>query len=143
VIRVTGNTWKRAAAAVAAATGLAVSAPAAAQAATVSGEVHDFYYSCDATVILTDNLAGSPGRIEAWGGWSCPNPTQWGGNLQITLYRNGAKVATTSKNFGLSVSDSVGVSVPNPSGKQNWKATIRFSATLSGGATVNTGTLSS
>src|SRR5215218_2224026 len=92
------NMTRRIATPIAVAATAILMAASPASAATSSGVQDNFQFSCDASVYITDSLIGSPGRIEAWGGFSCPNPQQWGGVLEVEIYRNGVKVASGIKN---------------------------------------------
>jgi hypothetical protein len=99
-----------------------------AHAETSSGHHDNFWYSCDASVYITDDLIGSPGKIEAWGGFAC-NRQYWGGVMRLRINKNGAKVKEVTKNVpgGAAMSDHIDATVANSPGRQNWSATMWLS----------------
>ena len=101
---------------------LSVASPAAAQ--TAIGLKDDFFFGCDASVYISDSLPGSPGKIEAWGGYSCPSPTKWAGSMRIKIYKGSRVVAEAAKGTGEASTDHVSVSASNASGTQEWRATL-------------------
>lgn len=103
---------------------LATAGPAAA--ATASGEQENFYNQCDALVYISDTLIGSPGKVEAWGGWSCPQSLKFVGTLKIELKNGNAVVKKDEKaSRGDSTLD-VNATTNNISGVQNWHADLKI-----------------
>ncbi|MCM4083644.1 hypothetical protein [Paractinoplanes hotanensis] len=101
---------------------LAVSAaPAAAQ--TAAGVADNFYGSCDASVYVSDDLTGSPGKVEAWGGYTCPTSFDYVGQLRLTLRDGTATIGTDQKAVN-GPTDHVDVTADNVSGVQNWHADL-------------------
>jgi hypothetical protein len=99
-----------------------------AYAETSSGHHDNFWYSCDASVYITDDLIGSPGKIEAWGGFACLRQ-YWGGVMRLKIRKNGATVKEVVKNVpgGAAMTDHIDATVANSSGRQNWSATLTMS----------------
>jgi hypothetical protein len=103
---------------------LATGGPAAA--ATAIGEQESFFNQCDALVFVSDTLIGSPGKIEAWGGWACPQSFKFVGELKIELKNGNALVKNDQKaSRGLSTLD-VNATTDNISGLQNWHADLKI-----------------
>ncbi|GIH07099.1 hypothetical protein Rhe02_51660 [Rhizocola hellebori] len=119
-----------------------VQAPAMAK--TASGVDENFWAGCDASLYVSDSVIGSPGKIEAWGGWSCPSPAVWGGVLTIDLYRNGTKVASQAKNYDKFAATGHGeVTATNIAGSQNWYAKLWMSGAIYAEVRITTGTIAS
>ncbi|MED7931950.1 hypothetical protein SMD20_47550 [Nonomuraea sp. LP-02] len=108
---------------------------------TSTGDLENWVGNCDAVVAISDDLIGSPGRIEAWGGYSCSNPQKWGGVLRIQIFKGSQKVADKVANWPLGTTGHVETSVANTSGTQAWYAKMIISSTMSQGGTVRTGTI--
>ena len=103
---------------------LATGGPA--NAATASGEQLNFFNQCDALVYISDTLIGSDGKVEAWGGWSCPTSFRFVGELSIELKNGNSVVKKTQKaTRGASTLD-VSATTTNSSGKQNWHADLKI-----------------
>lgn len=132
-------TWIATALVVPTAAVLGLASPASA--ATVTGLQNDFYSNCDAIVMASDALIGSPYRIEAWGGFSCMQPTVWGGDMRITLYRDGAKVAENEKHVNEIFSGEISTGTDNVPGTQRWKVDIWLFRPRMTPALVSTGEL--
>jgi hypothetical protein len=133
-----------AAVAVAACSAALVSATAVpAAAATASGVADNWIGQCDASVYVSDDLIGSAGKIEAWGGYVCPTGYHFIGQLRITL----RKGKTTAKTYGKNVqgdSHHVDVTVPNAAGNQDWHADLwLFRPGMSDAIVVSTGVVRS
>ncbi|WP_144420344.1 hypothetical protein [Micromonospora haikouensis] len=107
-----------------------------AMALSSTGFKDSFFNQCDANVTIDDALVGSPGKIEAWGGYVCPTGSTWAGTMTITIKRNGVAVKKTDKAAnGKESSDSVNAAVADDAGTQDWQATLTlfrpgFSQTL-------------
>jgi hypothetical protein len=102
---------------------LATTGPAAA--ATASGIEDNFFNQCDASVYVSDSLIGSSGKIEAWGGYSCPTSFKFVGQIKIEL-KNGSKVVKVDqKNVNASTGD-VNATVVNKAGRQRWHADLKI-----------------
>jgi hypothetical protein len=105
--------------------GLLLATTGPASAATAIGTADDFFQQCDASVYVTDSLIGSSGKIEAWGGFVCPQSFKFVGQVRIDL-KNGTKVVKTdAKNVNAST-DSVNATVTNSSGVQSWHADLKI-----------------
>ncbi len=100
---------------------VATATPAAA--ATAMGVADDWFQLCDASVTVTDDLIGSPGKIEAWGGYSCPTGFRFEGQMKITLKKGNTKAKEHAKNVKGST-DHVDVTVNNAAGLQDWHADL-------------------
>lgn len=111
-----------------------------AQAQTSTGVKDDFYYSCDASVYITDDLIGSPGKIEAWGGFSCAQQ-YWGGTMRVEIWRNNVKVAEASKGIASAMTDHVDATTNNASGTQSWQAKLWLARPLSDSVLLTTGVI--
>jgi hypothetical protein len=95
-----------------------------AHADTAIGVADDFFAQCDANVFVSDDLIGSDGKIEAWGGYSCPQSYKFTGQIKIIL-KDGSKRVGKPKAKGVNAStDFVGITVANKAGKQKWHADL-------------------
>ena len=99
----------------------ATAGPASAK--TSSGIWDDFFVQCDASVYVPDSLTGSPGKVEAWGGYSCPTSFKFIGEIKLQLKNGNTAVKTDQKNVNASTGD-VNATVTNSSGTQNWHADL-------------------
>jgi hypothetical protein len=126
----------------AAASAIIAGAAAPAHAETSIGVHDNFFFSCDASVYITDSLIGSPGKIEAWGGFVCDRQ-YWGGVMRLQIRRNGSKVAEVTKNVpgGAAMTGHIDATVTNISGRQNWQAVMWLSRPGSGTVVVSTGVI--
>jgi hypothetical protein len=98
---------------------LAITPPATA--ATAMGVLDGFFGRCDASVYVSDSLIGSPGKIEAWGGYSCPQSFKFIGEVKLVLKNGNAVVQETQKAVNQATND-VNITVTNSPGVQNWHA---------------------
>lgn len=101
---------------------LIVASPAAAH--TSIGDKPNFFLECDASVYITNELVGSPGKIEAWGGFVCPSNLKWAGDLRLQILRNNAVVRNEQKHAPQSSSDHIDATYDNTVGTQNWQAKL-------------------
>jgi hypothetical protein len=121
-----------------------VGAAAPASAITSSGHHDNFFYSCDASVYISDTLIGSPGKIEAWGGFSCAGH-YWGGRMTLQIFKNGQQVKEVIKDVakGAARTDHIDGWVANSSGSQRWSAKLWLFRPMSGTTLIATGEITS
>jgi hypothetical protein len=94
-----------------------------ASAATAVGIAEGFFRGCDASVYVSDDLIGSAGKVEAWGGFVCAPGRTFVGQMRITLKKGNTKAKEHAKNVNGST-DHVEVTVANSAGKQDWHADL-------------------
>ncbi|MEU8409351.1 hypothetical protein AB0C19_24410 [Micromonospora sp. NPDC048842] len=119
---------------------LALASPASAKSST--GFADDFFPRCDANVTVADDLVGSVGKIDAYGGFFCETGREFSGTMTLQLFKNGAKVSEAKKGVNGN-GDSLGITVSNPVNPQDWRAKLTifrpgFSSTI-----IDTGTIRS
>lgn len=120
----TTKSWATVAIAGATVTLMAVTAAPAA-AATATGVADSFFNRCDASVFISDTLTGSDGKVEAWGGFSCPQSLKFIGQIKIEL-KNGTKTVAKKQIAVNASTDSVSATVVNSKGKQRWHADLKI-----------------
>lgn len=111
-------------------------------AGTAIGVADNFYGDCDASVYVSDEVVGSAGKVEAWGGYSCPSTFTYVGQLKIVLYKNGVSAGSSAKNVKGST-DSVSTTATNTSGVQSWRADLTIFRPGSDSVIVSTGVVRS
>jgi hypothetical protein len=93
---------------------------------------------CDAQVYVSDTTTS--GKVEAFGGFSCPSSVQLIGNVTAILYRNGKEVCSKGRHFSLASTSHAECAVTDSSGSQKWKAKLRVATPgTSGSVTITTG----
>ena len=97
--------------------------------------------SCDALVYVSDTT--SSGKVEAFGGFSCPSNVKLIGHLTVVLYRNGTQVCSSGHGYNLVTTDSEQCAITDNSGNQRWKARLRITTPdTTGGVNIVTGEIS-
>ncbi|GGK90759.1 hypothetical protein [Mangrovihabitans endophyticus] len=133
-------------AAVAAVAGVATTAVIAsaqsAAAKTATGVAENFYAQCDASVYVSDDLIGSDGKIEAWGGYTCPSSFKYHGQLTLTL-KDGTAIIGQQKKAVNDSTNHVDVTATNISGYQDWHADLQLFVPGSPQTIVSTGVVHS
>lgn len=98
-----------------------LASPASAHVAT--GYADSFYGQCDGNVTISDELIGSPGKIEAWGGFACPSKIPWAGQMTLQVFKNGVKVSEVKKSAN-GTTDHIDATLTNSAGTQRWRAQL-------------------